>query len=102
MVTAQIAIRRQMLRWRASLPRERVSRSRAQQVARRLLAVAPRAEDLHTHEQFMRLAIDVSNGNPSYPFGAPIVDHKTGEVLAHGANPSVENPMLHGRHNAAF
>src|ERR1700741_5585112 len=52
----------------------------AQQIARRLLAVAPSLEDLHTHEKFMRLAIDVSDGNSSHPFGAVIVDHKTGEV----------------------
>jgi tRNA(adenine34) deaminase len=69
---------------------------RAQQIARRLLAIAPSVQDLHTHEQFMRLAIDVSNGNPSYPFGAVIVDHNTGEVLAHDANRSVENPVFHG------
>jgi tRNA(Arg) A34 adenosine deaminase TadA len=68
----------------------------AQQIARRLLAAAPSVEDLHTHEQFMRLAIDMSNGNPSYPFGAVIVDHKTGEVLGQGVNRSLENPVLHG------
>jgi tRNA(adenine34) deaminase len=68
----------------------------ARQIARRLLAIAPSIEDVHTHEQFMRLAIDVSNGNPSYPFGAVIVDHKTGEVLAQGVNRSVENPVFHG------
>jgi tRNA(Arg) A34 adenosine deaminase TadA len=44
----------------------------------------------------MRLAIEVSNGNPSYPFGAVIVDHTTGEVLGQGANRSFENPMFHG------
>jgi tRNA(adenine34) deaminase len=68
----------------------------AQQIARRLLAVAPSVEDLHAHEQFMRLAIDVSNGNASYPFGAVIVDHSTGELLAQGVSRSVENPVFHG------
>src|SRR5262245_35020443 len=49
----------------------------AQQAAHRLLAVAPSAEELRIHEQFMRLAVDVSGGNASYPFGAVIVDHTT-------------------------
>lgn len=69
---------------------------RAQDVARRLLAAAPSAEDLHRHEQFMRLAIDASTGNPSHPFGAVIVDHNTGEVLGRDVNRRVENPILHG------
>ena len=56
----------------------------AQEIARRLSAAAPSVEDLHRHEQFMRLAIDASTGNPSYPFGAVIVDHQTGEVLGRG------------------
>jgi tRNA(Arg) A34 adenosine deaminase TadA len=61
-----------------------------------LLTAAPSVEDQRTHERFMRLAIEVSNGNRSYPFGAVIVDHTTGEVLGQGANRSVENPMFHG------
>lgn len=68
----------------------------AQQVVHRLLAAVPGLEDLHTHEQFMRLAIDVSSGNPSYPFGAVIVDHKAGEVLGQGVNRSLDNPVFHG------
>jgi tRNA(adenine34) deaminase len=68
----------------------------AQQIARRLLAAASGVEDLHTHEQFMRLAIEMSDGNRSYPFGAVIVDHQTGEVLGRGVNRRVENPMFHG------
>lgn len=39
----------------------------AQQVSCRLLAVTPSIEDLRAHEQFMRLAIEQSTGNPSYP-----------------------------------
>jgi tRNA(Arg) A34 adenosine deaminase TadA len=72
------------------------SSPQAQQVARRLSAAAPSVEDQRTHEQFMRLAIELSNGNPSYPFGAVIVDHTTGEVLGQGVNRSFENPMFHG------
>jgi tRNA(adenine34) deaminase len=68
----------------------------AQQAARRLLAAAPSAKDLRTHEQFMRLAMDLSSRNPSYPFGAVIIDHTTGEVLAQGVNRSSDNPMFHG------
>jgi tRNA(Arg) A34 adenosine deaminase TadA len=68
----------------------------AQQSARRLLSAATSVENLHTHEQFMRLAIDVSNGNPTYPFGAVVVDHETGDVLAQGVNRNAENPVLHG------
>jgi tRNA(adenine34) deaminase len=72
------------------------SSPQAQQVARRLSAAAPSVEDQKAHERFMRLAIKLSNGNPSYPFGAAIVDHTTGEVLGQGANRSFENPMFHG------
>jgi tRNA(adenine34) deaminase len=68
----------------------------AQQSAQRLLTAAPSVEDLHKHERFMQLAIDVSNGNPSYPFGAVIVDHESGEVLGQGVNRSLENPVFHG------
>lgn len=68
----------------------------AQQSARRLLSAAASVENLHTHEQFMRLAIELSNGNPSYPFGAVVVDHETGDVLAQGVNRSSENPVFHG------
>jgi tRNA(adenine34) deaminase len=68
----------------------------AEQIACRLLAVAPSVEDQRTHERFMRLAIELSNGNPSFPFGAVIVDYTTGEVLGQGANRSFENPMFHG------
>ncbi|MGH3560659.1 MAG: nucleoside deaminase [Mycobacterium sp.] len=68
----------------------------AQQVARRLLAAASGVEDLRTHEQFMRLAIEQSKGNPARPFGAVIVDHTTGEVLGQGVNRSSVNPTFHG------
>lgn len=69
---------------------------RAQQAARRLLAATPSADELLTHEEFMRLGIDFSGGNTSSPFAAVIVDHTTGEVLARGVNGSLQNPMLHG------
>ena len=44
----------------------------------------------------MRLAIEKSNSNPSYPFGAVIVDHTSGEVLGQGVNRKVQNPTFHG------
>ncbi|MBO0880030.1 MAG: nucleoside deaminase [Mycobacterium sp.] len=68
----------------------------AQQSARRLLSAAASVENLHRHEEFMRLAIEVSDGNPTYPFGAVVVDHETGDVLAQGVNRNAENPVLHG------
>ncbi|WP_197939547.1 nucleoside deaminase [Mycobacterium stomatepiae] len=68
----------------------------AQQVARSLLAATPGAEELHRHEQFMRLAIELANNNPSRPFAAVIVDHTSGEVLAQGVNNRSANPTSHG------
>jgi hypothetical protein len=41
----------------------------AQQAAHRLLAIAPTAEEMRIHEQFMQFAVDVSGGNASYPYG---------------------------------
>ena len=68
----------------------------AQELARRLLAAASSVTDMATHERFMRLAIEQSNGNPSNPAGAVIIDHTSGEVLGQGVNRNSQNPMFHG------
>jgi tRNA(Arg) A34 adenosine deaminase TadA len=78
------------------LPYSFDSSPQAQQIARRLSAAVPSVEEQRAHERFMRLAIELSKGNPSYPFGAVIVDHTTGEVLGQGANRNFENPIFHG------
>lgn len=44
----------------------------------------------------MREAIAVASGNPGAPFGAVLVDRRTGEVVARGLNASSDNPTLHG------
>jgi tRNA(adenine34) deaminase len=58
-------------------------------------AAAP-APDLATHERYMRLAIEQAKRNPVYPFGAVIVDSRSGEVLARGVNSTSANPTFHG------
>ncbi|MER5783797.1 nucleoside deaminase [Streptomyces mobaraensis] len=48
------------------------------------------------HERFMRMAIERAKDNLAYPFGAVIVEIRTGEVLAGGVNVTKDNPLLHG------
>lgn len=48
------------------------------------------------HERFMWLAVEQARRNPEWPFGAVIVDTRTGEVLGRGVNTGADNPMLHG------
>ncbi|MDT0569124.1 nucleoside deaminase [Streptomyces sp. DSM 3412] len=48
------------------------------------------------HERFMELAIEQARRNPEWPFGAVIVDSRTGEVLGSGVNEGAESPLLHG------
>ncbi|HEY2839298.1 MAG TPA: nucleoside deaminase [Pirellulales bacterium] len=48
------------------------------------------------HERYMRLAIEQARNVPQLPFGAVIVDSRSGEVLADGYNRSGENPTFHG------
>ncbi|WP_272123681.1 nucleoside deaminase [Streptomyces sp. HD] len=48
------------------------------------------------HERFMWLAIEQARNNPEWPFGAVIVDSRTGEVLAGGVNSGADSPVLHG------
>jgi tRNA(Arg) A34 adenosine deaminase TadA len=47
-------------------------------------------------EYYMQLAIQQAKHNPKAPFGAVIVDNKTGKVIAEGVNASNVNPTLHG------
>lgn len=49
-----------------------------------------------TDAYYMQAAIEAAKENPSAPFGAVIVDNKTGEILARGVNASAKNPTLHG------
>lgn len=48
------------------------------------------------HERFMELAIEQARRNPQWPFGAVIVDSRTGEVLGSGVNEGADSPLLHG------
>ncbi|MGF0174151.1 nucleoside deaminase [Streptomyces sp. Marseille-Q5077] len=48
------------------------------------------------HEQFMWRAIEEARRNPEWPFGAVIVDHRTGEVRGSGVNTGADSPLLHG------
>lgn len=48
------------------------------------------------HERFMWLAVEQARRNPEWPFGAVIVDTRTGEVLGGGVNAGSDNPVLHG------
>ncbi|QYX82497.1 nucleoside deaminase [Streptomyces akebiae] len=48
------------------------------------------------HERFMELAIEQARRNPEWPFGAVIVDSRTGEVLGSGVNEEADSPLLHG------
>lgn len=48
------------------------------------------------HVRYMRLAIEEAKKSPKFPFGAVIVDGRTGEVLATGHNRSSQSPTFHG------
>lgn len=51
-----------------------------------------------TDKEYMELAVAIAKHNPKYPFGALIVDNKTGKILAQGLNDSnkTHNPTHHG------
>ncbi|MEW2404333.1 nucleoside deaminase [Streptomyces sp. NPDC046862] len=49
-----------------------------------------------SHERFMRLAVAQARKNPEWPFGAVIVDTRTGAVLGSGVNTGADSPVLHG------
>lgn len=53
-----------------------------------------------THEHYMRRAIELAGRNPGAPFGAVLVDDRSGEIVAEGLNRSQENPVLHGEIDA--
>ncbi|MFI9723083.1 nucleoside deaminase [Streptomyces sp. NPDC052396] len=57
---------------------------------------APDPDPGTDHDRFMRMAMEQARSNPAYPFGAVIVDTRTGEVLASGVNATWHNPALHG------
>lgn len=47
---------------------------------------------------YMRLALDhVLIHNPTFPFGALIVDHTKNEISCYGANSNRRNKLLHGK-----
>lgn len=48
------------------------------------------------HEQFMWRAIEEARRNPEWPFGAVIVDNRTGEIRGSGVNTGADSPLLHG------
>lgn len=56
------------------------------------LAAVPQA----THERFMRRAIVQARANPAFPFGAVIVRHRAGQVMAEAVNQGHRVPTLHG------
>jgi len=63
-------------------------------------AIAHKGLDHRPHiksdEHFMQLAITQGKKNPQFPFGAVIVDKKSGKVLATGVNASNQSPTFHG------
>lgn len=53
-------------------------------------------DDPAADERFMRAAIEQAAANRRAPFGAVLVDGRSGGVVAAGVNRSRENPTLHG------
>ncbi|MEI5522146.1 nucleoside deaminase [Streptomyces brasiliscabiei] len=60
------------------------------------LETATAFRDATPHERFMWLAVEEARKNPEWPFGAVIVDSRTGEVLGSGVNSGADSPLLHG------
>lgn len=56
-------------------------------------------EDLD-HELYMRRAIELAANVPDVPFGAVIVDRRSGQIVAEGWNKSSANPTWHGEIDA--
>lgn len=47
-------------------------------------------------DYYMQKALEMAKRNPKAPFGAVIVDNKTGDIIAEGVNASAINPTYHG------
>ena len=47
-------------------------------------------------ELYMRRAIELAANSPALPFGAVVVDRRTGAVVAEGWNRAEDSPVLHG------
>jgi tRNA(adenine34) deaminase len=52
------------------------------------------------HERYMRRAIEIALRKPEAPFGAPLLDRQTGQIVAEGRNRWQENPTWHGEMDA--
>ena len=52
------------------------------------------------HERFMRRAIELASNVSHVPFGAVIVDRRSGQIVAEGWNKSSANPTWHGEIDA--
>ena len=52
------------------------------------------------HQQYMRRAIELASRNPEAPFGALLVDSRSGQVVSEGVNRWQENPTWHGEIDA--
>jgi tRNA(Arg) A34 adenosine deaminase TadA len=52
------------------------------------------------HEPFMRRAIELARQSPEAPFGALLVDRRSGQIVAEGRNRWQENPTWHGEVDA--
>jgi len=52
------------------------------------------------HKEYMCRALELARRNSEAPFGALLVDHRTGQVVAEGLNRWQENPTWHGEIDA--
>ena len=48
------------------------------------------------HAAYIKNSVDLGKTNPAAPFGAVLVDRRTGVVVSSGVNQSSLNPTLHG------
>lgn len=46
-------------------------------------------------QDFMQAAIEAAHSNPKAPFGAVLVDRRTGRIVASGVNDSATTPTFH-------
>ena len=56
--------------------------------------------DEFDHQRYMRRAIELTANVPHLPFGAVIVDGRSGQILAEGWNKSSANPTWHAEIDA--